>query len=350
MTRSGGKLFLSSDEWKDVMKQVVSMSFPLFIKWYITQKCNLRCTHCYLTDYTKSPSLHDILPIVDYLGSKKVVSIVLIGGEPLVRNDLVEIIQRINSHKIKIKIATNATLIDDAKAIDLVAAGASQYQVSLEGATPEVNDCVRGENTFFQATQGIRALVTAGADVSVAFTLTGQNYAEVGKMFELASMLKVKRIKLNAFIPMGTGKLLARNHFLSSSMCMQIADTILMYTTRFPHLQVEAGAFVKTIHMPSKKDVAESTFGCGAGTTSMIINSDLTLSACDMLVEEDRTLLPISHSQEIGEKWLQDPLFNRWRSSDDGHRTQTIKSFDGVHQHGCHVAFNAYEENIFVAE
>lgn len=332
------------------MKKIASMGFPLFVKWYITQRCNLRCTHCYLTDYTKSPSLEDVLPIVDFLGSKKVVSIVLIGGEPLARLDLVEIVSRISWNNIQTKIATNATLADRAKATALVEAGARKYQVSLEGATAETNDLIRGNGTFMQARAGIRALVAAGADVSVAFTLTGLNYREVGSMFELASRLNATGIKLNAFIPMGTGRLLARNHFLSPSTCNQIADDILMYSARFPDLKVEAGAFVKKIGMPTIRPSSDSTFGCGAGTTSMIINSDLTLSACDMLVEEDRTLQAIVSPSQIGGLWQHDPLFRRWRGHKDAHRTPTIKSFDGVHQHGCHVAFNAYRTNIFSGE
>ncbi|HKT65978.1 MAG TPA: radical SAM protein [Burkholderia sp.] len=100
------------------MKKVESMDFPLFVKWYITQRCNLRCTHCYLTDYTKSPELSEIVPIIDHLGGRGVFGIVLIGGEPVVRNDLAEIVKRISEHGIRTKIATNATLIDAAKARD----------------------------------------------------------------------------------------------------------------------------------------------------------------------------------------------------------------------------------------
>jgi MoaA/NifB/PqqE/SkfB family radical SAM enzyme len=332
------------------MKKIASMGFPLFVKWYITQRCNLRCTHCYLTDYSKSPPLQEVLPIVDYLGSKKVVSIVLIGGEPLARSDLVDIVRRISLNNIRTKIATNATLADLAKATALVEAGARTYQVSLEGATAEANDLVRGKGTFTQATAGIRALVAAGADVSIAFTLTGLNSREVGSMFELASRLSATGIKLNAFIPMGTGRLLARSHFLSPSTCNQIADDILACSARFPNLEVEAGAFVKKISMPTNRASSDSTFGCGAGTTSMIINSDLTLSACDMLVEEDRTSQPIGSPGRIGDLWQDDPLFRRWRGHKDVRRTPTIKSFDGVHQHGCHVAFNAYRANIFAGE
>lgn len=332
------------------MKRIEAMDFPLFVKWYITQRCNLRCTHCYLTDYTQSPSLQDVIPIIDYLGERGVFGIVLIGGEPVARDDLAQIVRRISAYGIRTKIATNATLIDAAKARELVGAGGLQYQVSLEGPGTAENDAIRGPNTFVRAVAGIRALVDAGARVSLAFTLSGVNYRQLGDMFELAATLGVAGIKLNAFIPIGTGRLLARHHFLSPDVCRQIADAIVHYTSRFSCLEVEGGAFVKQVRISAHRPSPDATFGCGAGTTSMIINSDLTVSACDMLVEEDRTDRPVRSPAELDAVWRHDPLFRRWRGQGQGERTRTIRSFDDVHQHGCHVAFNAYSRNLFVSE
>ncbi|WP_175919547.1 radical SAM protein [Burkholderia pyrrocinia] len=332
------------------MKKIEAMDFPLFVKWYITQRCNLRCTHCYLTDYTKSPTLSEIIPIIDYLGERGVFGIVLIGGEPVVRNDLAEIVKRISVYGIRTKIATNATLIDAAKARELVDAGACQYQVSLESPIPAENDAIRGAHTFAQTVTGIRALVDAGAHVSVAFTLSGSNYQRLEHMFELAAALGVAGIKFNAFIPIGTGRLLGRDHFLTPAVCKLIADAIVHHASRFPGLELEGGAFVKRVHISPRRLPADATFGCGAGTTSMIINSDLTVSACDMLVEEDRTDRAIQSPVELDALWRHDPLFRRWRGQGQGERTRTIRSFDGVHQHGCHVAFNAYSRDLFTAE
>lgn len=332
------------------MKRIESMDFPLFVKWYITQRCNLRCTHCYLTDYTKSPSLEEIIPIIDHLGARGVFGIVLIGGEPVVRNDLAEIVRRIGEYGIRTKIATNATLIDAAKARELADAGARQYQVSLESPVPNENDAIRGANTFAQSVAGIRALVEAGAHVSVAFTLSGSNFQRLEHMFELAATLGVAGIKFNAFIPIGTGRLLGGDHLLTPAVCKIIADSITHHASRFPDLELEGGAFVKRIHVLPRRLSADVTFGCGAGTTSMIINSDLTVSACDMLVEEDRTDRAIRSPAELDALWRHDPLFRRWRGQGQGERTRTIRSFDGVHQHGCHVAFNAYSRDLFTAE
>ncbi|WP_126228710.1 radical SAM protein [Burkholderia ambifaria] len=332
------------------MKKIETMDFPLFVKWYITQRCNLRCTHCYLTDYQRSPEFHEIVPIIDYLGSRGVFGIVLIGGEPVARNDLAEILKRITAHGMRSKIATNATLIDAEKARELVDAGGTQYQVSLESPMAEENDAIRGPGTFARVVRGIRALVEADAHVHLAFTLTGVNYRRLESMFELAAALGVAGIKLNAFIPIGTGRLLARQHFLSPDVCREIADAIVHYTSRFKGLEVEAGAFVKRIRLAPHRSSPDATFGCGAGTTSMIINSDLTVSACDMLVEEDRTERAIRSPADIDAMWRGDPLFRRWRGQGQGEHTRTIRSFDDVHQHGCHVAFNAYSRNLFTTE
>ncbi|HDR8860710.1 TPA: radical SAM protein [Burkholderia territorii] len=332
------------------MKKIEAMDFPLFVKWYITQRCNLRCTHCYLTDYQRAPEFNEIVPIIDYLGARGVFGIVLMGGEPVARNDLAEIVRRITSHGMRSKIATNATLIDTEKAHELVDAGGMQYQVSLESPVAEENDAIRGPRTFARAVRGIRALVDAGARIHLAFTLTGVNYRRLESMFELAAALGVTGIKLNAFIPIGTGRLLARQHLLSPDMCREIAEAIVHHSSRFPGLDVEGGAFVKRIHISPNRSSSDATFGCGAGTTSMIINSDLTVSACDMLVEEDRTKQAIQSPADIDAMWRGDALFRRWRGQAQGERTPTIRSFDDVHQHGCHVAFNAYSRNLFTSE
>ncbi|KGC05978.1 radical SAM superfamily protein [Burkholderia multivorans] len=331
------------------MKKIEAMDFPLFVKWYITQRCNLRCTHCYLTDYQRSPEFEELVPIIDYLGERGVFGIVLIGGEPVARHDLAEIVERITLRGMRSKIATNATLIDTEKARELVSAGGVQYQVSLESPVAEDNDAIRGSKTFARALRGIRALVDAGAQVHLAFTLTGVNYRQLESMFELAAAMGVAGIKLNAFIPIGTGRLLARQHFLSPDACREIADAIVHHSSRFPGLHVEGGAFVKRIRMSPARPSPDATFGCGAGTTSMIINSDLTVSACDMLVEEDRTERAIRSPADIDAMWRADPLFRRWRGQSQGERTRTIRSFDDVHQHGCHVAFNAYSRNLFTS-
>jgi MoaA/NifB/PqqE/SkfB family radical SAM enzyme len=116
------------------MRKVKWMKFPLFVKWYITARCNLRCTHCYLTDYSKQSDLKSILKYVDYLGSKGVYQMNLLGGEPLVREDLELIIQKIKTYKMDLTIATNGLLATPERAKSLVASGAKKISSKFGGA------------------------------------------------------------------------------------------------------------------------------------------------------------------------------------------------------------------------
>jgi len=191
------------------MPQILALTSPLFVKWYITSKCNLRCTHCYLTDYTVTPPLEKILPIVDHLANSGVKRISLLGGEPLVRDDLEIIVERIGSKGMLPYIATNGTLVNPARARSLVSAGAKHFQVSLEGSGHLLNDEVRGEGAYEAALNGVRSLVQEGASVTLAVTLTKHNQTALEKLFQLAQLLGVKVLRFNAFMPVGTGAALS---------------------------------------------------------------------------------------------------------------------------------------------
>ena len=328
------------------MKTIQSLSFPLFVKWYITQRCNIRCSHCYLTDYKKSPDLDRILDVIDFLGRKHTAGITLLGGEPLTRPDLPVIVDKISLHDIDLKIATNAMLVTAPTARRLADAGASRYQVSMEGSTMSSNDAIRGRGAFERALAGIRILTDVGAEITLAFTLNGKNYSQIDSMFELAAILGVKTLKFNAFIPIGTGKSLHQDYFLSASACRIIESDISRCTMEYPQIKVDAKAFDRESKKCSCVDKSK-TFGCGAGTTSIVINSDFTLSACDMLTESDRTSNPIQSPNDIERFWQADELFQRWRGKVRSKEIHTIKFFTDVHQRGCHVAFNSYQANIF---
>lgn len=330
------------------MSAITSLDFPLFVKWYITSRCNLRCKHCYLTDYTQKGELEKILEIIDYLGAKKIMSVVLIGGEPLIRDDLEIIITRLTAYGIKVTIATNATLVSEQRAISLMESGAKHFQVSLEGHSPELSDPMRGGNgTFNKILDGTRLLKKYGANVTFAITITAKNYHLLHEYVEFAATTQIDELKLNAFVPIGTGALLQKAYFLNSAICQQVAEEIFLLKKSYPSLKINSGAFIKPIKYYNNSDNAASV-GCGAGTTSIIINSDFSLSACDMLVEEHRTAGHITSPESIAAFWKEDIVFKQWRGeAEKDEKTATIRTFKDVHKHGCHAAFQAYRRNIF---
>ncbi len=325
-------------------KHIEWLEFPLFVKWQITGKCNLRCTHCYLTDYTKQGPLDKILSFIDYFVSKKVVGLVLLGGEPLVRRDLEQIVHAASSQGIRVKIATNATLVTPERASALVAAGARQFQVSLEGHAPELSDPVRGKGTFDRILLGARALRDAGAQVSMAFTISKHNAEHVTEIHRLVRDLGVRQLKLSAFVPIGTGEGLGTSFLLSRDLVLQVRKKLEELQSLYPEVLIDS-AFL------TKKEAACSncttTFGCGAGTTSLVVNNDFSLSACDILLEEDRTP-PVHKPEDIAHVWKQHALFLKWRGlGPKDASSKSIADFSAVHQNKCHVAYSLYQQNLF---
>lgn len=324
------------------MQDILTLDYPLFVKWYITSRCNLRCAHCYLTDYTIHPPLEKVLPFIDHLASKGVRMITLLGGEPLVRDDLDIIIDRIRKAGMNTHIATNGMLATEQKATRLMNAGATTFQVSLEGANAQINDAVRGLGTFLPIQRGIETLVKAGARVTIAATLTKSNQHTLNDLFALTDRLGAQVLRLNAYMPVGTGEAIASD-LLSHVEVRQARESVSHLKTLYPSIKVDPGFFspqsiVSFDRMPQKK----STFGCGAGTNTLIINSDFTVSACDLLMERDRSLIAASRPEDIDRAWKEDAIFLKWRGRQQQASLGRIASFADVHQHGCHLAHHVY--------
>src|SRR4030067_634487 len=119
------------------------LSTPVNVTWEITRRCNLRCVHCLSDSSDESPgelSFDECRAIVDQLDALKVFEINFGGGEPLIKDYFLPLLRYIHSRGIATCISTNGTALTD-EAIALFAGNPLvNIQVSLDGATPPVND------------------------------------------------------------------------------------------------------------------------------------------------------------------------------------------------------------------
>ncbi|VVD63980.1 coenzyme PQQ synthesis protein E [Pandoraea iniqua] len=326
------------------MKQVHWLHTPLFAKWYVTNRCNLRCRHCYLDDYTLRPPLNRLLDVANELSSAGVRSVAILGGEPLTRDDLELLMERLTTLGIATRIATNGMYATPERVLSLMEHGAKAFQVSLEGATAEVCEAIRGPNTFPRILAGVKALVAGGASVTLAYTLTAWNYRQLPQLLELALALGVAEVKLAPFIPTGSGAKAAQALNLTPAVCRQITSALATYSAEYPSMKIDGGPFLRRVAIPSRVARQQGTFGCGAGTTTIIINSDLSVSACDMKTQTERTTARLGEGISLVDVWLNSPLFLRWRGQTES------ADFAGVHQHGCHLAYKTYGNDLFGGE
>src|SRR5437773_10777837 len=138
---------------------------PICLTWELTYACNLACVHCLSSSGRRDPrelTTDECKAVVDELERMQVFYVNIGGGEPTVRKDFWEIVEYATSHRVGVKFSTNGSRIDAARAAWLAESDYVDVQVSLDGATVEVNDAVRGPGSYETAMRAMTHLAEAG--------------------------------------------------------------------------------------------------------------------------------------------------------------------------------------------
>lgn len=168
----------------DKMQQDI---IPLGLGLHITHRCNLRCRMCwYWGEQGRQPNDKELSTeqIKNLLSAVKVKFISIGGGEPLMRDDLLDILEYAHNEGIKCEVLTNGTLITPELAEGLIK-WASSVVISLEGPR-EINDAIRGEGSFDKAIEGLKLL---NMPTRINTTISCLNYEYLDRMPEIASEL-----------------------------------------------------------------------------------------------------------------------------------------------------------------
>jgi 12,18-didecarboxysiroheme deacetylase len=200
------------------------------VVWNVTRACNLKCVHCYAhaTDHRhqKELSREEAFSVLDDLADFGVPVVLFSGGEPLMRQDLLDLARYAVDHGMRSVISTNGTLITRKKAKELRKVGLSYVGVSLDGLE-EVNDRFRGkEGAFRDAMTGIRNCQEAGIKVGLRFTLNRMNVKEVPRIFDLLEEEDIPRVCFYHLVYAGRGSELIE-HDLDHGETRKIVDLII---------------------------------------------------------------------------------------------------------------------------
>ena len=182
---------------------------PTYITWEITNACNLRCKHCGLPDVGEpledELNTSEVHGVVDNIVASGAKGLLFSGGEPLIRKDVLEIIQYA-SRFLSVSIQTNGYLLE-LFAPALMDIGVEHVQVSLDGARAETHDYLRGNGSFDRAVRGIEKCRELGFPIiSVAAVIHRENLKELDEMMEFALGLGVSFYGVRAFAPWGSGQ------------------------------------------------------------------------------------------------------------------------------------------------
>ena len=125
----------------------LGLDAPICLTWELTYACNLSCVHCLSSSGRRDPrelATAEAMAVIDTLERMQVFYVNIGGGEPTVRPDFWELVDYATAHHVGVKFSTNGVRLDAAAAARLAASDYVDVQISLDGATREVNDAVRG--------------------------------------------------------------------------------------------------------------------------------------------------------------------------------------------------------------
>jgi Fe-coproporphyrin III synthase len=165
--------------------------------FHILTACNLRCRHCYINPAQQGSESLDIDTItawlIEFTEKKNLPNVIFLGGEPTLHPELalaVKQARRLGYQSITID--TNGYLFHDILH-RLNPDDVDFFSFSLDGATPGVNDSLRGEGAYDACLKGIRQAVSSGFHASLIYTVSSANVHELEKMPELLADLGIRR-------------------------------------------------------------------------------------------------------------------------------------------------------------
>jgi AdoMet-dependent heme synthase len=269
----------------------VNDPLEFFIQLHLTERCNLRCIHCYQTEDRPSemslPELKSLIEEVSAMledwretyGISLSSSFTVTGGEPFLRQDIFEILKELKSRRFDTYILSNGTLISPEVAKALAELRIKGVQISIEGPK-DIHDSIRGAGSFSSSLKGVRNLLDAGIEVTLNTTLSNINAHCFMDVVELASSLGVQRLGFSRLVPSGSGgKLLGE--MLSKEVVKDLYRRL--FSLKIDGLQIVTGDPVASmLRNPAGEDDANPvpSGGCAAGVSGLTILPDGTVTPC----------------------------------------------------------------------
>ena len=184
-------------------RRAADLRFPLHALWEVTQRCHLRCRHCYLGGEHEPEELgtsegKDLLGQMAGLG---VMFLVITGGEPLLRGDLFDLVDEALGLGFAWKLLTTGTLVDEEQARRLAERHPMNVDISLHGLEGTHDALTRVPGSFRAATRAMKTLVGLGVRVRAKMNLTPRGLEDLPAFRELCAGMGVSLSIAAAMLP-----------------------------------------------------------------------------------------------------------------------------------------------------
>jgi len=306
-------------------------SFDLrLLFWETTVGCNLRCAHCRASaEPGRSPEEMDTkqaLHFVDQIAEFSKPILVLSGGEPLYRPDILDIAAHAKGKGLNVALATNGTLVDRHMAKAIREAGISRVSISIDGVSGAMHDSFRGVPGAYEAAlDGAGHLRREGVGVQFNTTVTQHNINALPQIVSLAEREKAVALHLFLLVPVGCGLEVAETDQITPDEYENVLNWFYeksretdmeMRATCAPHyyriIRQRAREEGRKV-TPQTDGMAAMTKGCLAGTGVCFVSYKGDVYPCGYFPVSAGNVL----ETPISEIWNSSELFEELRDTDN---------------------------------
>ena len=309
------------------------LNAPICLTWELTYACNLACVHCLSSSGRRDPHELDTaecMALIEEFERMQVFYVNIGGGEPTVRSDFWQLLDHAVEHHVGVKFSTNGYRIGPQRAEQLAGSDYVDVQISLDGATPEVNDAVRGAGSFQAAVRALRTLRSAGKrNVKLSVVCTRHNIGQLDRFLALADRYDAQ-LRLTRLRPSGRG----------ADTWSQLHPWPEQQRTLYEWL-LDHGERVLTgdsfFHLSGFGTALPGLNMCGAGRVVALVDPVGDVYACPFAIHERFRAGSIRDLGGFAEVWAHAPLFEDLRRSQDAGVCTRCEAFDAC-RGGCMAA------------
>jgi mycofactocin radical SAM maturase len=309
------------------------LNSPICLTWELTYACNLACIHCLSSSGRRDPrelSTAECRTVIDTLQRMQVFYVNIGGGEPTVRPDFWELLGYATAHQVGVKFSTNGIKLDAVAARRLASSDYVDVQVSLDGATEEVNDAVRGPGSYRTARAAMACLADAGfRGFKVSVVVTRHNIPQLDAFKEIADEHGAQ-LRLTRLRPSGRGADSWAELHPTSAQQRELYDWLVAHGDQvltgdsFFHLS-PYGAPLSGLNM------------CGAGRVVCLIDPVGDVYACPFAIHPDFLAGNVRQPGGFASLWRSSPLFSGLRQPQTGGACRSCGSYSSC-RGGCMAA------------
>jgi mycofactocin biosynthetic radical S-adenosylmethionine protein MftC len=305
---------------------------PICLTWELTYACNLSCVHCLSSSGRRDPrelTTEECKAVIDELERMQVFYVNIGGGEPTVRPDFWELVDYATAHHVGVKFSTNGVKITPEVAARLAKNDYLDIQISLDGATPEVNDYVRGPGSYDTAIRAMENLQAAGfGNFKLSVVCTRQNIGQLDEFKAIADRYGAQ-LRLTRLRPSGRGADVWDELHPLPAQQKELYDWLVANGDNI----LTGDSF---FHLSAYGQALPGLNLCGAGRVVCLIDPVGDVYACPFAIHEE-FLAGNIREKGFQHVWQRSELFQKLREPQSGGACSSCQFFDTC-KGGCMAA------------